>query len=69
MDTDLMHESSPSVPASAKLDLIIKDEHTLIEVLQDPIDQTADHRVTFLRAWGAVGIMGLLVAWVVLNTK
>jgi hypothetical protein len=69
MDTDLMHDSSPLVPTFAQVDSIIKDEHSLIEVLPNPIDGTGDHQVRLLRAWASVGIMGLLVAWAILNTK
>jgi hypothetical protein len=69
MDTDFMHNSSPLIPTFAQVDSIIKDEHSLIEVLRDPIDGTGDHQVRLLRAWGSVGILGLLVAWAILNTK
>ncbi|KAH9994711.1 peptidase C13 family-domain-containing protein, partial [Russula vinacea] len=55
MDTDFMHDPSPLVPTSQD-DSIIKDEHSLTEVL-------------LLRAWGSVGIIGLVVALAILNTK
>jgi GPI-anchor transamidase subunit K len=71
MDIDPIHDSfSPLVPSSAQVDSIIKDEHSnLIEVLSNPMEGTGDYRVRLLRAWGSVGIMGLLVAWAILNTK
>lgn len=70
MDSDPKHGSfSPLVPTFAQADPIIKDEHNLVEVLPDRIESTGDYRVRLLRAWGSVGIMGLLVAWVILNTK
>jgi hypothetical protein len=69
MDTDLLHEALPLVPTFAQVDSIIKNEDSLIEILSNPIDGTGDHRVRLLRAWGSVGIMGLLVAWAILNTK
>lgn len=70
MDSDPKHDSfSPSVPTFAQVDSIIKDEHNLVEVLPNRIERTEDYRVRLLRAWGSVGIMGLLVAWVILNTK
>jgi GPI-anchor transamidase subunit K len=68
MDTDFMHDPSPLVPTSQD-DSIIKDEHSLTEVLSDPIDGTGDYRVRLLRAWGSVGIIGLVVALAILNTK
>lgn len=64
-----MRDSSPSVPTFAQVDSITKDEHSLTEVLPNPIDGAGDHRVRSLRAWGSVGILGLLVAWAILNTK
>jgi phosphatidylinositol glycan class K len=70
MDSDPKHGSfSPLVPTFAQVDSIIKDEHNLVEVLPNRIEETEDYRVRLLRAWGSVGIMGLLVAWVILNTK
>jgi GPI-anchor transamidase subunit K len=70
MDSDPKLDSfSPLVPTSEQVDLIVKDEHNLVEVLPDLIETTDDYRVRLLRAWGSVGIMGLLVAWVILNTK
>jgi phosphatidylinositol glycan class K len=68
MDTDFMHDSSPLVPTS-QVDSIIKDEHSLTEVLSNPTDGTGDHQVRLLRAWGSVGVIGLLVALAILNTK
>lgn len=68
MDSDPKH-SSPLVPTFAQADSIIKDEHNLVEVLPNRIEGTGDYRVRLLRAWGSVGIMGLLIAWVILNTK
>ena len=68
MDADFMHDSSPLVPTS-QVDSIIKDEHSLTEVLSNPIEGTGDHQVRLLRAWGSVGIIGLLVALAILNTK
>jgi len=67
MDSDPKH--GPLVPTFAQVDSIIKDEHNLVEVLPNRIERTEDYRVGLLRAWGSVGIMGLLVAWVILNTK
>ena len=67
MDSDPKH--GPSVPTFAQVDSIIKDEHNLVEVLPNRIERREDYRVRLLRAWGSVGIMGLLVAWVILNTK
>ena len=61
--------SSPLVPTSAQVDSIIKDEHNLVELLPNQIERAEDYRVRLLRAWGSVGIMGVLVAWVILNTK
>lgn len=68
MDSDPKH-SSPSVPTFAQVDSIIKDEHNLVEVLPNRLEGTGDYRVRLFRAWGLVGIMGLLVAWVILNTN
>ena len=69
MDTDPMRDSFPSVPTIAQVDSTIKDEHNLIEALSNPLDGTGDHRIRLLRAWGSVGIIGLLVAWAILKTK
>jgi GPI-anchor transamidase subunit K len=70
MDSDPKHGSSSLVPPTfAQVDSIIKDEQSPVEVLPDRIEKTEDYRVRLLRAWGSVGIMGLLVAWVILNTK
>ena len=69
MDTDLMRDSSPSFPTYAQVDSTITDEQSLTEVLSNPIDGTGDHRIRLLRAWGSVGIIGLLVAWAILKTK
>jgi GPI-anchor transamidase subunit K len=46
-----------------------EDGHELTEVLPSPPDGTGDSLTRFLRAWGSVGIMGLLVTWAVLKTK
>lgn len=70
MDSDLKHGSfAPLVPTFAQADSIIKDEHNLVEIPPDRIEGTEDYQVRLFRAWGSVGIMGLLVAWVILNTK
>jgi hypothetical protein len=69
MDTDLMRDSTPSVPTFAQVDSTIKDEQSLTEVLSNPIDGTGDHWIRLLRAWGSVGVIGLLVAWAILKTK
>jgi phosphatidylinositol glycan class K len=70
IDTDPTRTpSSPVVQPLAQVDTISKDEHGLVEVLPGPIDGTDDLRVRLLRAWGSVGIMGLLVARAVLSTK
>ena len=70
MDSDPKHGSfSPSLPTFAQVDSIIEDEHNLVEVLPNQIESTGDYRVRLLRAWGTVGIIGLLVAWVIPNTK
>jgi phosphatidylinositol glycan class K len=69
MDTDPTHTpSSASVQPLAQVDSM-EDEHRLVEVLPTPIDGTEDLRIRLLRAWGSVSILGLLVAWAVLNTK
>ena len=60
--------SSPLVQPFAQADSITNIEQ-LVEVLHTPTDGTVDHRVRLLRAWGSVGIMGLLVARAILNTK
>jgi hypothetical protein len=49
--------------------MISEDEHRVVEVLLTPIDGTEDLRVRLLRAWGSVGILGLLVARAIVNTK
>jgi GPI-anchor transamidase subunit K len=46
-----------------------EDGHELTEVLPNPSDGTGDSLTRLLRAWGSVGIMGLLVTWAVLKTK
>jgi len=70
MDSDPKHGSFlPLVPTFAQVDSITKDEHNLVEVLPNRIEWTGDYRMRLLRAWGSVGIMGLLVVWVILNTK
>jgi len=61
--------SSPAVQPLAQVDLISEDEHGPVEVFLTPIDGTEDLRVRLLRAWGSVGILGLLVARAILNTK
>ena len=60
---------SPAVQPLAQVDTIGKDEHGLVEVRPGPIDGTDDLWVRLLRAWGSVGIMGLLVARAALSTK
>jgi phosphatidylinositol glycan class K len=70
MDSDPKHGSIPSLdPTFAQVDSIIKDEYNLVEVLPNRIERTEDYRVRLLRAWGSVGMMGLLVTWVILKTK
>ena len=70
MDSDPKHGSFiPLVPAFAQVDSIIKDERNVVEVQPDQTERTEDYRVRLFRAWGSVGIMGLLVTWVILNTK
>jgi len=69
MDTDPLRDPFPLVPTFAQVDSTIKDEHSLTEVLSNPIDGTGDHRIRLLRAWGSVGIIWLLVAWAILRTK
>ncbi|KAI9463031.1 peptidase C13 family-domain-containing protein [Russula earlei] len=72
---EVMHTGPPHLPSStlvpplAQVDSITEDEHMQVEVLHNPMDGTGDHWVGLYRAWGAVGIMGLLVAWATLNTK
>jgi phosphatidylinositol glycan class K len=61
--------SSPAVQPLAQVDTISEDEHGLVEVLPGPIDGTDGLWVRLLRAWGSVGIMGLLVTRAVLSTK
>jgi len=69
MDTEPARTpSSPLVQPLAQVDSI-EDEHRLVEVLSPPIDGTEDLRVRLLRAWGSVGILGLLVARAILSTK
>jgi len=70
MDTDPTRvPSSYLAPPFAHVDSIAKDEHSEVEVLTAPKDGTGSHWVRMFRAWGSVGIVGLLVAWVILNTK
>jgi len=70
MDTNPTPVSSSYLePPFAHVDSITKDEHSEVEVLPAPKDGTGDHWVRIFRAWGSVGIIGLLVAWVILNTK
>lgn len=69
MDAGPMHGLfSPLVSTIAQDDSIIKDDHNLVEVLPNRIERTEDYRLRLLRAWGSVGIMGLLVTWVILNS-
>ena len=71
MDTDTgptRVPSSPLVQPFAQADSITNIEQ-LVEVLHTPTDGTVDLRVRLLRAWGSVGIIGLLVARAILNTK
>lgn len=70
MDADPTHVPSPrSVPPFAQVDSILEDEHRLVEVLPTPMDRTGHLWIRLLRAWGSVGIIGLLVARAILNTK
>jgi GPI-anchor transamidase subunit K len=77
MTTDLMEgydrvASSPLNSPFVEIDLMDggpKDGHELIEVLPAPADGTGDSLTRLLRAWGSVGILGLLVTWATLKTK
>ena len=70
MDTDPTRTpSSPLVQPLGQVDLINKDEHSLVEVPTDPIDGKDDYQVRLFRAWGSVGLIGLLVARAIRNTK
>lgn len=69
------HDVTPSSPLDSpfpeidSMDRVPEDGHEVVEVLLDPANGTGDSLTRLLRAWGSVGIMGLLVAWVILNTK
>ena len=55
-ETDSMENASPLV-------------HELAEVLQTSTDGTGNPVTRLLRAWGSVGIMGLLIARAIFKTK
>jgi len=70
MDTDPARTpSSPFVRPLGQVDSINEDGPSLVEVLRSPIDGKDDYQVRLLRAWGSVGILGLLVARAIRNTK
>jgi len=70
MDSDPTHDSPSWVPSSAQVDdSMIKGEHNPVEVMPNLVEESLDYQVRLLRAWGSVGIMGLLAAWVILNAK
>jgi hypothetical protein len=70
-----MDTNPTSVPSSylpppfAHVNSITRDEHSEVEVLPAPKDGIGNHWVRMLRAWGSVGIIGLLVVWAIFNTK
>lgn len=60
-------EGYPRTPdsPSAEIDSVEKDSqlvHELAEILQTPTDGTGNPVARLLRAWGSVGIVGLLLA-------
>ncbi|KAI0254628.1 peptidase C13 family-domain-containing protein [Lactifluus subvellereus] len=69
------HNLAPSSPLGSpfaeidSMDESPEDEHEVVEVLLDHADGTGDSLTRLLRAWGSVGIMGLLIAWAMFNTK
>ncbi|KAI0295732.1 peptidase C13 family-domain-containing protein [Russula brevipes] len=70
MELDPTHISpSPLVPPLAQDDSMTKGENSPVEVLSTPLDGIEDYWVRLLRAWGSVGIMGLLVVRAIFNTK
>jgi GPI-anchor transamidase subunit K len=46
-----------------------EDGHEQIEILPAHTDGTGESLTRLLRAWGSVGIIGLLVAWSILKTR
>lgn len=70
MDTDpAQTPSSPFVQPLGQIGSIIEDEPSLVEVLPIPTDGKDDYHFRLLRAWGSVGILGLLVARAIRNTR
>jgi len=70
MELDPTHISpSPLAPPLAQDDFMTKGENSPVEVLSTPLDGIEDYWVRLLRAWGSVGIMGLLVVRAIFNTK
>lgn len=72
--TDSPTEHYPRIPDSsvAKTDSMDKDSrlvHELAEVLQTSTDGTGNPVTRLLRAWGSVGIMGLLIVRAIFTTK
>ena len=72
--TDSRTERYPRTPDSsfAVIDSMEKDSqlvHELAEVLQTPTDGTGNPVTRLLRAWGSIGILGLLIARAIFKTK
>jgi len=72
--TDSPTGHHPRIPDSsaAKTDSMEKDSrlvHELAEVLQASTDGTGNPVTRLLRAWGTVGIMGLLIVRAIFRTK
>jgi phosphatidylinositol glycan class K len=72
--TDSPAEHFPRITDStvAETDPVEKESrlvHELAEILQTSTDGTGNSVTRLLRAWGSVGIMGLLIARAILRTK
>ena len=71
-DTSTEHYSRIPDSSVAQTDSMDKDSrlvHELAEVLQTSTDGTGNPVTRVLRAWGSVGIMGLLIVRAIFTTK